>query len=75
VKETGTGKPVAGAKVALAGSDYSDTTNDEGYFHLSQVPAGQQGFEISSEGYEGGRVSIPINQGQTAQLAIELKPQ
>ena len=73
VKEKGTGKPLANAKVALT-SAYFDATDANGFFHLSQVPAGQVTLAATLDGYEPAKVKVKVEARQTAEAAIELAP-
>ena len=74
VKEKGTGKPLANAKVSLT-SAYFDVTHADGFYHLSQVPAGQAALTATLDGYETAKVRVKVEARQTAAAAdIELTP-
>ena len=72
VKEKGTGKPLAGAKVAI-GSSYFDITDDQGFFHLSQVPAGSPSITVTLDGCKPATVRPEVRKGETAETAVELE--
>ncbi len=71
VKEAGTGKPVAGAKVAVSGT-YFDTTDEKGYFHLSQVPAGSARLAVTAMGFADGKIEVAVEAGKTAEAGLDL---
>ena len=73
VSEAGTGKPVAGAKVAVSPS-YFDTTDEKGFFHLSQVPAGAASLKVSAAGYAEGRIEAKVEAGKVAETTAAMTP-
>jgi hypothetical protein len=73
VREAGSGRPIAGAKVALAGSEQVDTTTPDGYFHLSQVPAGTPSLLITADGFKEARVATAVGSGQQLEVVAELE--
>ena len=72
VKEKGTGKPLAGAKVAVS-SSYFDVTDEKGFFHLSQVPAGAAKLVVTRDGYAEGRIEAKVEAGLAAEAGVELE--
>ena len=73
VREQGTEKPLAGAKVALSPA-YFDTTDEKGYFHLSQVPAGEARLTVTLDGFIPGQIRAKIEAGAQAEATAELAP-
>ncbi len=73
VKEAGTGKPLTGVKVALNPA-HADVTDGKGFFHLTQVPAGDARLTVTADGFADGRVTVDVTAGQTADSAVELTP-
>ena len=67
------GKPVAGAKVALS-SAYFDVTTAEGYFHLSQVPAGSASLSVTADGFAPEKAAVKVEANAAAETTVELKP-
>ena len=60
VKDAETGAPVLFAAVVLNGTTYGVSTDVEGYFSLSKIPAGAYELVISSLEYEMHKASIEI---------------
>lgn len=56
VREAGSGRPVAGASVMVAGSGQSVQTDRKGRFTLSDVPAGEHELRVTAEGMQSTRV-------------------
>ncbi len=73
VKEQGTGRPLAGVKVAVAPSCF-DVTDDKGFFHLSQVPAGQPSLTAILADHATGQFRVKVAPHQTVETVIDLAP-
>lgn len=56
VRNSNTGRPVQGARVAVARTAKSATTDKSGWFMLEDVPAGEQVLNISAEGMQNTQV-------------------
>jgi uncharacterized membrane protein len=73
VKDTSTGNPIEGATVT-AGT-YTNTTNADGYYKLSNVLAGNYTVTVSKNGYQtSSQTSIKVIAGQTTSLNFTLTP-
>jgi TonB-dependent SusC/RagA subfamily outer membrane receptor len=69
----GTGAPIASAQVQLGGRGAQ--TNDVGVFSFANVPAGAHTIEVRMIGFERYSRPLTVVDGQTTELAIELKRQ
>ncbi|MFZ1866245.1 MAG: OmpA family protein [Polyangiales bacterium] len=70
VLETGSGKPVAGAVVAVAGEDASPLiTDSDGRFVTFGLPEGQVTFEVSHAEYETASCTIVVPSEAACTLA------
>lgn len=67
-----TGRPLAGAQVAVVNTDLGTLTNAEGGFLIPGVPAGSHTIEVTYIGYRGDTQSIEVSAGQTATVLFEL---
>jgi hypothetical protein len=61
VVKDGSGNPVSGAKVDVAGTALSVTTDADGAFHLASCPMGFRTFEASKTGAGSGSVWVKLN--------------
>jgi len=62
------------AKVMLAGTDYSTTTDSEGGYCFRNLPAGRYTVHILALGHEAESVPVELRAGETTRLAApELK--
>lgn len=77
VRNSQSGKPVAGARVAVAGTRAFALTDSHGGFILEEVPAGTQALNISAEGMQNTRVTdVTVRPGHRHTLsAITIPPQ
>ncbi len=73
VREKGTGKPLPGAKVSV-GRALSDSTHTNGFYHLSQVPAGTATLTASLDGYAAVRLPVKVVANQPVAADVELAP-
>jgi outer membrane receptor for ferrienterochelin and colicins len=62
VRDEDTKRPVAGARVSVAGTEISAVTGEDGVARLANVPDGEQTVEIFSVGYETKelRLTFPL---------------
>lgn len=70
---TADGKPVPNASVFFSNTSFGTAANADGYFSLTNIPAGRYELVISSMGFETKAVVINTDQ-LTAPLAITLQP-
>lgn len=64
------GKPVAGAKVALADSDKVVATDKRGRFVITDVPAGAHVLQITADGLQNTRVTdVTVNAGRELSMS------
>jgi outer membrane receptor protein involved in Fe transport len=69
------GRPVVAAVVAVTGSELVATTDDDGRFLLSDVPAGTHGLEVRSGGYSSDdSETVTVVPGSPAEIDFELLP-
>jgi iron complex outermembrane receptor protein len=70
---TADGRAVAGAHVSLAGLPEPTGTSDaDGRFRLSSVPAGSYGLRAELEGYGRGQRPVEVRAGATTKLRLAL---
>jgi TonB-dependent receptor len=72
---TGTGLPVAGATVSVAGMETSATTDLNGTFRISDVPAGNVDITASKPGLQPVTVTqIAITADEVARIEVPMAP-
>src|SRR5690349_6947942 len=76
VTDQATGQPIAGARVAIAGTALIAQTNAEGRYTLSRVPGGPITVRASYVGYAAAARTLTVALGEsvTADLALSLAP-
>jgi uncharacterized protein YfaS (alpha-2-macroglobulin family) len=65
-------QPVAGAIVAVEGTELRTVTDASGRFRLARVPTGSRTVVVSRAGSESARVQVQVGDQPLAQLRIEL---
>lgn len=68
------GAPVAGAQVALTGTELTATTDAAGAFRLADVPGGTYELRVSAAGHFSATAAVTVVAGQEAVAAVELEP-
>ncbi len=69
------GRPVAGARVTLAGSNQTVLTDKRGRFTFDEVPAGSQALVITAEGIQNTKViDVNVKVGQRLTLSTIAVP-
>ena len=72
VKETTSGKPIAGARVDVIGTETKARTGADGTFRV-ELPAGTYTVRISADGYSNRTIPrLVIRDGKTARVEIKL---
>ncbi|MDQ4139799.1 MAG: carboxypeptidase-like regulatory domain-containing protein, partial [Bacteroidota bacterium] len=61
-------KPLIGATVQI--NQTGTTTNEQGYYQLQTVPAGQQKLVVSYLGYETGTIALNLQQDLTQNVTL-----
>ena len=61
-------EPLSFATVALSGTSIGAITNDKGYYHLKNVPAGTYTILFSNIGYVTERHSVSVKPGEAISL-------
>jgi TonB-linked SusC/RagA family outer membrane protein len=78
VVESESGRPIAGASVALAasgaGAGAATVTDAAGRFRIEGVAAGPARLDVEQLGYEPLAVDVRVEAGRTVLLALELVP-
>ncbi|TVP44527.1 MAG: TonB-dependent receptor [Gemmatimonadales bacterium] len=64
--------PLAGALVAVEGTNRRALSNDAGYYRLTGVPAGSVELTAAHIGYETGRMTLTIRSGESVSRNFEL---
>jgi TonB-linked SusC/RagA family outer membrane protein len=75
VTDTRTGRPVAGAGVAIVGTPLGTITNAEGRYVIPNVPAGTRTVRVSMSGYTSLERALDVTSGQTATLDLAIAPE
>ncbi|NQV15696.1 TonB-dependent receptor [bacterium] len=73
IREDATGEPVAYANVFLAETALGAASNVDGYFVITNIPAGNYDLRASMMGFGQYRAAISLTFGQTVRLNIRLK--
>jgi TonB-dependent starch-binding outer membrane protein SusC len=71
----GTGQPLAGASVAIAGTTRGDQSDAQGRFTITAVPAGSRTVRATFAGYGEASRTITVASGQTATVNLQLTQQ
>jgi hypothetical protein len=64
LRDKGSGEPVMFANVTLQGTTYGAVSDIEGYFSLSQIPAGTYTLVVASMGHEEVREEVNLASGK-----------
>jgi TonB-linked SusC/RagA family outer membrane protein len=72
VTETGSGRPLPGAQVFIAGTTVGSVTNDRGEYRITSAPARQVDVRVRLIGYSPINKTVVVTAGQTATLNIEV---
>lgn len=70
VVRTADGRPLAGARVSVAGTDVVGTTSPSGAFALAGLPAGTYSLEVKAIGYAPTRVAVNLARSRPASVAV-----
>ncbi|HEU4585505.1 MAG TPA: carboxypeptidase regulatory-like domain-containing protein [Gemmatimonadaceae bacterium] len=68
----GRGKPLSGARLLVWGSGVTGSTQEDGTFALSQLPAGSQALEVRYVGYLPRRVTVDLMSDATRSVRVTL---
>src|SRR5690606_26920257 len=66
------GRPLHGARLFVWGSDITTSTDDDGRFALSGLPAGTQTLEARYIGYAPKRVAVDLASDRTVSVTVTL---
>lgn len=72
VSDKSTGRPVAGAQIAIVGDERRTTTDSSGRFTLAGLAAGQAYLTVRAAGFPQRRVAVNLVAAGTIERAIEL---
>ena len=73
VMDASTGDPIGGANVTANG--YSDITDANGHYNITDVPAGTYNVTASANGYQtSSSTNITVSAGEPTTVDFELKP-
>jgi len=76
VTSADTRKPLPGANVLLVGTDLGTTTDEEGYYRITNVPIGSYYLQITFVGYARTIVEdVKVNTYLTTTINFSLKPE
>ena len=74
VVDAATGAPIAGAQVTVEGTTFGNLTNDQGFYFINEVGAGEQSIRAQFIGYRAMVVENErILAGQTTTMNFELE--
>ena len=72
VTEAGSGRPLAGAQVFVAGTTVGGVTNDRGEYRITAAPARQVELRVRLIGYSPINRTVVVTAGQTVTQNIEV---
>jgi TonB-linked SusC/RagA family outer membrane protein len=72
VSEAGSGKPLPGAQVFIAGTTVGSVTNDRGEYRITSAPARQVELRVRLIGYNPINKTVVVTAGQTTTLNIDV---
>jgi TonB-dependent starch-binding outer membrane protein SusC len=72
VTETGSGRPLAGAQVFVAGTTVGSVTNERGEYRITSAPARQVELRVRLIGYSPINRTVVVTAGQTVTQNIEV---
>jgi TonB-linked SusC/RagA family outer membrane protein len=72
VTEQGSGRPLAGAQVFIAGTTTGSVTNESGDYRITGAPARQVEVRVRLIGYSPINRSVVVTAGQTATLNVQV---
>lgn len=72
VSDKSTGRPVAGAQIAIVGENRRTTTDSLGRFELLGLPAGSAHLTVRAAGFPQRRVAVNLVVAGTIERAVEL---
>lgn len=72
VTEQGSGRPLAGAQVFIAGTTVGAVTNDAGQYRIASAPARQVEVRVRLIGFSPINRSVLVQAGQTTTLNVEV---
>jgi protocatechuate 3,4-dioxygenase beta subunit len=73
VKDTNN-QPIQGATVSVEGTSLQATTNSQGYYQITDVPAGNKTVTASKSGYNSQSKTVTVVAGQTTTVDFSLTP-
>ena len=73
VKDTNN-QPIQGATVSVEGTSLQATTNSQGYYQITDVPAGNKTVTASKSGYNSQSKTVNVVAGQTVTVDFQLQP-
>ena len=72
LRDDSSGEPIAYANVFLAGTPHGSTTNEEGYFVLSEIVPGSYKLNVTMMGYRTVLRELTIAEAQNSRVDIRL---
>ena len=74
IKDDSTGKPIEDVNVFISNSIFGASTDKNGFYKISKVPAGNHDLVASMVGYNVKTISIIINKSQKLNIPFKLHP-
>jgi outer membrane receptor protein involved in Fe transport len=74
ITDAETGRGVAGVNVVLAGTVFGASSNTEGEFEISGLPAGRYKVLASHLSYKASEQVVEVSAGQTVAVEFQLQP-
>lgn len=65
-------KPVSDINVALQGTQFGNASDEQGYYSIDNIPAGDYTLVVSGVGYANQRTSISVESGEELSVNITL---
>jgi TonB-dependent receptor len=73
IVEFETSQPLPGASIKVVGTSIGGQSNENGYYNLTGIPAGNHTLEVSFIGYQTENISVNVNAGHEATYDVRLQ--
>ena len=73
VYDGGSGEPVIFTNVFLEGTTIGSTTDDNGYFSITEAPVGIQNVLCTALGYDTARLEVNVQKGKISNIKLVIK--
>ncbi len=74
LRDAETGETLLGANIILVGTNRGGTTNNAGYYIISNIPGGTYSVRYSYLGFNDKILEVTLEEGETLRLDVQLDP-